>query len=390
MFVQSTRSKIGNNWRIDDDGFMLIRARVLKEGVFPYSSAEIEGLKEEEPIIGVYIPGVEFTPACLKTGEGCPVIINDHEWRTADNALKDGLTIGAVAGNLTVDSKGGVVCEFKIMDAGTVEKIKKGELIEVSAGYEADFVKESGSFDGKPFTYKQKNIVFNHMLLCHKGEGRCGEDVRVFNKKSGEDKMTIKIRYKVGNDDKEVEFSNEEDAAKADEMAKDLAGAKGAEIDNALEEIKEKKEKIETLNAELEEAKRLVEEYKNKLDEALSPEAQEALAEDILKQREAEDAVVEAEVEEKDKEEIKNACKAMNRAERLVYLATHVMNKKGVDVADWSEEQKVGAFLAIAAEAKAKVGNKKNKISGAGVITAKAGNMAKDGKALMLGFRNKK
>lgn len=172
--------------------------------------------------------------------------------------------------------------------------------------------------------------------------------------------MTVKIRYKVGNTDKEVEFSNEDDAKKAEDMAKDLSGAKGAEIDNALEEIKEKKEQIETLNAELEDAKRKVEEYKQKLDEALSPEAQEALAEDILEQREAEDAVIETEVEDEEKEEVRNACKAMNRAERLVHLASHVMNKKGVDIKDWSDDQKIGAFMAIAAEAKAKSATKRN------------------------------
>ena len=41
MFVKSERVKIGNNWRIDDDGFMLVRARVLKEGIFPYRTSEI-------------------------------------------------------------------------------------------------------------------------------------------------------------------------------------------------------------------------------------------------------------------------------------------------------------------------------------------------------------
>lgn len=390
MFVKSERVKIGNNWRIDDDGFMLVRARVLKEGIFPYRTSEIEGLKEELPVIDVYIPAAEFTPAALKTGEGDPVIVDEHEWRTADNTLKDGLTKGTVAGNLSVDSKGGVVCEFKIYDADTINKIKSGELVEVSAGYEADFVKEDGSFAGMPYGYKQQNIVFNHMLLCHKGEGRCGADVRVFNKKTGVEKMTVKIRYKVGNTDKEVEFSNEDDAKKAEDMAKDLSGAKGAEIDNALEEIKEKKEQIETLNTELEDAKRKVEEYKQKLDEALSPEAQEALAEDILEQREAEDAVIETEVEDEEKEEVRNACKAMNRAERLVHLASHVMNKKGVDIKDWSDDQKIGAFMAIAAEAKAKIGNKKKLVAGAGVVSAKTGNSGLDAKSRMLMFRNKK
>ena len=173
-------------------------------------------------------------------------------------------------------------------------------------------------------------------------------------------------------------------------MAKDISSVKAAEIDNALEEIKEKKEQIETLNAELEDKKRMVEEFKQKLDEALDPAAQEALAEDILEQRAAEDAVMETELDDEEKEEVKNACKALNRAERIVHLATHVMNKKGVDIKDWSDDQKIGAFMAIAAEAKAKIGNKKKMVAGANVITSKTGNSALDAKSRMLMFRNKK
>lgn len=390
MQINATRVKIGNNWRIDDDGIMTVRARVLKEGVFPYLASEIPGLVSDKPKLDVYIPAAEFTPEALKSGEGVPVVVDEHEWRTADNALKDGYTKGAVAGNLSLDSKGGIICELKIMDAETVNKIKCGDLVEVSAGYMADFVQEDGTFGGKSYDHVQRNIVFNHILLCHKGEGRCGEDVKVFNKKTGESQMTVKIRYKVGNTDKEIEFSNEDDAKKADEMAKDISSVKAAEIDNALEEIKEKKEQIETLNAELEDKKRMVEEFKQKLDEALDPAAQEALAEDILEQRAAEDAVMETELDDEEKEEVKNACKALNRAERIVHLATHVMNKKGVDIKDWSDDQKIGAFMAIAAEAKAKIGNKKKMVAGANVITSKTGNSALDAKSRMLMFRNKK
>lgn len=388
--IYTPKVKIGNNWRINDDGFLSIRARVLKEGVFPYLASEIPNLEADTPQIEVYIPADEFTPEALKSGEGAPVITDEHEWRSADNTLKDGLTKGTVAGTLQRDSNGGVICEFKIWDAETVDKIKKGELVEVSAGYEADFSREDGVYEGEPYQYVQRNIVFNHMLLCRKGEGRCGEDVRVFNKKTGENTMAIKIRYKVGNTEKEVEFANEDDAKKADEMVKDATSVKAAEIDNALDEIKDKEEQIKTLNAELEEKKRMVEEFKQKLDEALSPEAQESLAEDILEQRAAEENVIDAEVADEDKEEVKNACKTLNRAARLNYLAEHVLNKKGVDTSSWNDEQKAGAFLAIAAEARAKVENKKKNVAGANLINTKVGNNGVDSKARMFSCLKRK
>ena len=36
------RMSIGNKWRIDDDGIMTVRARVLKEGVYPYYASELK------------------------------------------------------------------------------------------------------------------------------------------------------------------------------------------------------------------------------------------------------------------------------------------------------------------------------------------------------------
>lgn len=383
--------KIGNNFNIDEDGIMTVNACILKAGVFPYLESEfIEGASDQA--VPVYIPGEEFTPAALESGEGRDVIIGDHIWRTAENSMHDGHTVGSIAGTLTCED-GKIFCKLRIDDAETVEKVKAKELVEISAGYRADFQQEDGTYEDKPYKYRQGNIVFNHVLLLPVGEGRCGSDVKVINKKKGVKQMSKTLRIKIGNVDKSVEFSNEDDAAKAEELVDEVKSTSAVDVENALEEVKALKEEVETKNAELEEKKQIIEEFKNKLEEALSPEKQEELAEELAEQKVAEDEVIEAEIDdEEEKEEVKNACKAMNRKDRIMYLTEMVLNKKGFDCSYMSEDRKIGAFQAIALEAHAKVQNKKNEkafVPAAKALNAKAG-PAVGSVARMFSFTGKK
>lgn len=358
MKLFSEKVKIGNNFKIDEDGIMLVKAVILKEGVFDYLESEFVDGGSEQKIVPVYIPLKEFTPEALKSGEGRDVIVGDHDWRTVENALKDGNTVGNIAGTLSLQD-GKIVCELLIKDKETIDKILAKELVEISAGYTADFQQEDGSYNGTPYNYRQGNIVFNHVLLLPVGEGRCGSDVRVINKKKGETKMSKTLRVQIGNTDKSVEFSNEDDAAKAETLVEEVKTASAKDVENALEELKTLKEEVETKNAEIEEKTKLVEEYKQKLEEALSPEVQEEMAEELAEQKIAEDEVIETEFDEEEKEEVKNECKALNRKDRLLLLASKVMNKKGFDSANLSEDRLIGAFQAIALEAHQKVQNKK-------------------------------
>lgn len=171
--------------------------------------------------------------------------------------------------------------------------------------------------------------------------------------------MSKTLRVQIGNTDKSVEFSNEDDAAKAETLVEEVKTASAKDVENALEELKTLKEEVETKNAEIEEKTKLVEEYKQKLEEALSPEVQEEMAEELAEQKIAEDEVIETEFDEEEKEEVKNECKALNRKDRLLLLASKVMNKKGFDSANLSEDRLIGAFQAIALEAHQKVQNKK-------------------------------
>ena len=381
MEIIASRIKIGNNFKVDEDGLMIVKACILKEGVFPYLASEFIENGPNEPV-PVYIPASEFTPKALESGQGADVIIGDeHEWRTVENSMKDGLTIGSIAGNLYTEG-GKIFCKLKIEDKKTIDDILAKKLVEISAGYRADFHQDDGIYNGQPYKYRQGNIVFNHVLLLPEGEGRCGPEVKVINKKTnkGENKMAKTLRVKIGNVDKSVEFSNEDDAAKAEDLVEEVKKTSAVDVENAVEELKSLKEEVETKNAEIEEKTKLIEEYKEKLEEALSPEKQEELAEELAEQKIAEDEVIDVEIDdEKEKEEVRNECKALNRKDRILFLAEKVMNKKGFNCEGMSEDRKIGAFQAIALEAHAKVKNKassKTFVPGAKALNAKPANAA--------------
>lgn len=73
-----------------------------------------------------------------------------HEWRTPDNAMKDGLTVGAVAGTPWVEGDE-LRCDLLISDRDAIEAVKRGELAEVSAGYEGEITYGDGTFSGEAY-----------------------------------------------------------------------------------------------------------------------------------------------------------------------------------------------------------------------------------------------
>lgn len=67
-----------------------------------------------------------------------------------------------------------------ISDADTLRKVESGELTEVSMGYMADVVPESGiAPNGEHYDAVQKNIRFNHLALLKDGHARAGRGARL-------------------------------------------------------------------------------------------------------------------------------------------------------------------------------------------------------------------
>ena len=121
--------------------------------------------------------------------------------------------------------------------------------------------------------------------------------------------------------------------------------------------------------------------------------AQEKRARELAEQDKDEEAVVENEFDDKEKEEVKNALKAMNRQARAEHLAKTVLNKKGLDAGDWDAGRLAGAFRAIALNAKAEL-KARSETAGTGKVVngalPRTGNGASEGPSRMFNVFNKK
>lgn len=360
-----------NNWRIDSDGMLRVTARVLADGVFPYLKAESpEDAKENsDGTVGQYIPVKEFTASALQSLEGKPVIVEDHVWRTPDNATKDGLTVGSVAGTPRVEG-GYIVTDLLITDKEAIDKIKSGELVEISSAYDGDCYSKDGVYKGKPFGAVQTNLRFNHVLLLPEGAGRCGPNVRIVNHKQLQEKGMKILQRQYGNRRVDYKFNNEDDAAEAEKMVEDQKTFNADELAAAVETAQSIKTQLDELQAQYDSAMKTIEEQKATIDDLMSAETQEAMAQEAAAQSAAEDAIlddaIENEViEEKEKEEIKNECsEAKTFANRRKIIVQNAMSVDEESIAKWTQDAIDGAFESLARQAELRQKRMNKKIMG--------------------------
>lgn len=400
--VKAFRNRQGiAKWREDENGLLTVTVCVLKEGVYPYGADECEGLPEAlagRDTVMEFIPASEFTPEAMKTLEGKPATImtaedDAHEWRTPDNAMKDGLTVGAVAGTPWVEGDE-LRCDLLLSDREAIEAVKRGELAEVSAGYEGEITYGDGTFNGEAYQARQSDFRFNHILLLPEGAARLGPDTRIINKRTTNmAEYTVKQHFKNGT--RTFRFTNEADKDEAERMANEAAeearASSAEEVENAMKRCNELKEEIEVKNAELEEAKQVISDYKEQIDKLLDPESQEQLAAELLDQA-AEEEIMESEVDESERDELENRVKNCKlRAERQRVIVSHVMNRRGLVVdGNWTDEGIGAAFAVLATSAKARLGNRKpRKAPGSEPVKVRNANTG-DPFARMMAFKNRK
>lgn len=151
-----------------DAGFYRIRARLTRVGVLPYLTAA--GVQRE-----LRHPDDVFAPDSLRTaGSGLPVTVGHLGLITTANV---GAKVGQTRTDVEIEDETYLTAELQIEDAGTIARIDRGELVEISAGYRADTIQESGTWNGERYDARHKNIRYNHLALLPSGAGRAGSDV---------------------------------------------------------------------------------------------------------------------------------------------------------------------------------------------------------------------
>jgi len=130
-----------------------------------------------------WAPDEVFAPESLATLAGVPITIGHPEridglcmpvtpanWRT--------LTVGHVAGTPHRAGKF-VLGEIHIQHDAAIDRVERGELLELSTGYAYDLDPTPGVFEGEPYDVVHRNIRHHHVGLGPPGFARWGPDVRL-------------------------------------------------------------------------------------------------------------------------------------------------------------------------------------------------------------------
>lgn len=191
-------SEIGS-FEVTPQGFLKIPGFATRTGVFTYKDGDGNIRRE------LRHPDEVFDPESLSTLQNSPVTL-DHPPVMVDPSNINKYIKGYCTDKVGVN-RDLVEAELIVSHKDAIDAIKKG-MRELSSGYAADLVEESGIYEGTRYDYRQTNIKYNHLALVDKG--RAGPEVRlrldsadaIMEKQKGD---TMKMdRIKIG--DQEVEM----------------------------------------------------------------------------------------------------------------------------------------------------------------------------------------
>ena len=240
------------------EGFLKGRACVTNIGVFPYRLAD--GSIEYE----LRHPDDVFEADSMASLKLKP-ITNDHpkEKVTADNVHL--FQVGNLGDNPFNGDNIHLTIDMIVQNAKAIDDIMKGKR-ELSCGYTADIVDESGIWLGMPYTKRQKNIRYNHVAVVE--SGRAGEATRI--KLDSGDGVLIRSFEEdtagaVDNTNKEEGMAENMKTIQIDSVdyqAEDAVvnayKSEKVRADSLVVELEAKKNEISTLEAERDSAKEKV------------------------------------------------------------------------------------------------------------------------------------
>ena len=167
--------------QVDANGFWNIKNNpISKTGVFPYLGKQIDKSLEPEKVYMVLRPADElFSDEAIESFNENPVpLVDDHTMIGDEYTPAEQKGIDGVVQNIHRDGDT-LVGDISIYSKAMKEKITSGKK-ELSLGYFCTYDLTDGDYNGEHFDAVQRNIRSNHIALVDKG--RCGKDVRVFDR----------------------------------------------------------------------------------------------------------------------------------------------------------------------------------------------------------------
>lgn len=150
---------------------------ISKEGIFPYSSDQVQG-PEMGRLYRVYRPAEELSdPETLASFRLLP-IIDDHTMLGEGGTPAEDKGVAGVIGENVRFEGGKLLANLKIYSDALAKKIKAGKT-ELSCGYRCTYDFTPGVWNGQEYDAVQRQIRGNHLALVD--EGRMGRDVAILD-----------------------------------------------------------------------------------------------------------------------------------------------------------------------------------------------------------------
>lgn len=174
--------------KVDANGYWYIKRNpVSKEGVFPYLGHTISDDCEPNKIYKVYRPAKTLKESVDSWDNPPKPFIDDHEMLGEGFTAIDERPVQGIIYN-PVCEDGVLYCDIAVYSEDLKHNIENGKK-ELSLGYFCKYTKRRGVFKGEVYDYVQEDMVGNHIALVD--AGRCGSDVKVFDRKCTMDSMSL-------------------------------------------------------------------------------------------------------------------------------------------------------------------------------------------------------
>jgi hypothetical protein len=178
-----------------------VPASVARTGVQVYTDANGREVREYRPPEEVFAADSQASLAGIPVTIGHPGAVDSTNWRkhavghvsdAPPSRRPDGASEWLEAG-------------VYVADGSTLERVERGDLVEVSMGYTADVVPQKGiAPDGSHYDAVQKNIRFNHLALLQDGRARAGRGARLRLDSNGDAQMFVRQDSKDGADARRI------------------------------------------------------------------------------------------------------------------------------------------------------------------------------------------
>lgn len=239
-------------------GGAIVSATLGRVGVVKYRMKDGSVRSELRP------PEEVFSPESLKTLRGAPVTVG-HPYEIGgllDAGTYRKFTVGHTE-DIRQDGSDFLAGNLFVQDGKTGDSIDRGDLYDISPGYQCKHDPTPGVWNGQPYDVIQRGIRYNHIALLPPGTSRADIGLRLdANDAVGiaeekEQLMTTKIKL----DGKDFDFGSEAHIEKIEAMH-------SATVTKLDEKLTEKKDALKALIAEKDGLQGKHDDLSKRLDEA--------------------------------------------------------------------------------------------------------------------------